>query len=157
MYSSPLAETSAKRTFRALKCVLISSSDVFYEIFCENKDTDTIDVPDIFPEAFENMLRYIYTDEIDVTVEDALATMKCAEQYDLPPLAGHCLDSILRDLHASDQNCLRHLEKALTLAFAGDSVLENCWHYVDVHCEKILKSEQFNELPLTTLRMILAG
>ncbi|XP_055356940.1 BTB/POZ domain-containing protein 3-like isoform X2 [Paramacrobiotus metropolitanus] len=119
-----------------------------------------VTIPSTFPIFFLRLSKtcsgiYIYTDEIDVTVEVALATMKCAEQYDLPPLAGHCFDSILRDLHASDQNCLRHLEKAITLAFADDSVLENCWHYVDIHCEKILKSEQFSELSFTMLRMML--
>ncbi|XP_055355078.1 BTB/POZ domain-containing protein 6-like, partial [Paramacrobiotus metropolitanus] len=147
-----------EKIFRAHKCVLVSSSDVFYTMFCGSSpgmSNDTIDVPDISPQAFERMLKYIYTDETDVTVEDAFPTMKCAEKFELQWLADHCFDFVLSDLHQTSGNCLRHLENALMWAADNESVMENCWHFVDIYCEEILKSERFTELPSTTLRMIL--
>ncbi|XP_055355064.1 BTB/POZ domain-containing protein 2-like [Paramacrobiotus metropolitanus] len=149
------------RIFEAHKLVLSSASDVFYTMFNgslpENRD-DAIDVPEISPPAFENMLKYIYADKADVTVENVFPTMKCADKYDLPFLGDFCFGFFMQDLipEFRDADCyLLHLENALMWAVGIESVVENCLHFVDVHSKIILRSERFTELQYNTLRAIL--
>ncbi|XP_055355061.1 uncharacterized protein LOC129600529 [Paramacrobiotus metropolitanus] len=107
------------------------------------------------------MLKYIYADNEKVTLENVHPTMKCADKYDLSLLADTCFDFVIRDLVAEDRltvdspHCLLHLENALACAVGIDRVVENCLHYVDVHCEEVLRSKRFTELPPGTLRAIL--
>ncbi|XP_055355069.1 BTB/POZ domain-containing protein 6-B-like [Paramacrobiotus metropolitanus] len=107
------------------------------------------------------MLKYIYVDNENVTMEDVFPTMKCADKYDLPLLADICFEFVMRDLmsrngkEADPARYLVHLENALAWAVGLDSVVENCLHYVDVHCKEVLKSERFTELQPSTLRTLL--
>ncbi|XP_055356374.1 BTB/POZ domain-containing protein 6-like [Paramacrobiotus metropolitanus] len=144
------------KIFRVHKYVLSSSSDVFYTMFYgslpEKCDT-TIDIPDVPEDAFEIMLKYIYTDKVDLLDEDNVyPTMVCADKYDLPRLADHCFDYILADLRA--ENCLHHLEKALSWGTPTAHIVENCLHFVDVYCQEVLGSEDFAEIKHSTLRRI---
>ncbi|XP_055356241.1 BTB/POZ domain-containing protein 6-like [Paramacrobiotus metropolitanus] len=149
------------KIFRGHKCVLSSGSDVFYTMFngsLPEKCDGPVDIPDILPEAFDNMLRYIYADEVNVTAKDAYPTLKCADKYDLPELADSSLICIIDDLGAENRDAnhyLQHLENALTWAVGIEGVVENCLHFVDVHCAEIFQSERFTELQPKTLQMIL--
>ena len=48
---------------------------MFYGGFLENTNDDTIDVPDVDPDAFLSMLKYLYCDEIDLNPDNVLATL----------------------------------------------------------------------------------
>ncbi|XP_055356377.1 BTB/POZ domain-containing protein 3-like [Paramacrobiotus metropolitanus] len=57
-----------------------------------------IDLPDIHPGAFENMLRYIYMDARNETARNAFPTMVCADKYDLSILVDRCFNCIFTHL-----------------------------------------------------------
>ncbi|XP_055350795.1 BTB/POZ domain-containing protein 3-like [Paramacrobiotus metropolitanus] len=152
------------KIFKAHKFVLSSGSDVFYTMFhgsLPEKGNDVIELPDIHPKAFRNMLTYIYGDGEGMTKADVFPTLQCAvsaDKYDVSLLADICFNFIMEDLIKNDEDpdrLLLHLENALTWAVGLDSVVENCLHFVDVHCEEVFKSQRFTELQPATLRAIL--
>ena len=65
---------------------------MFYGGFLENTNDDTIDVPDVDPDAFLSMLKYLYCDEIDLNPDNVLATLvrlsklleKISSKFDYP-------------------------------------------------------------------------
>ncbi|XP_055356245.1 BTB/POZ domain-containing protein 3-like [Paramacrobiotus metropolitanus] len=144
------------KTFRVHKYMLSSSSDVFHTMFCGSlpeKCAAPIDIPDVPPAAFQRMREFIYTESIVVTTDDVFPTMQCADKYDLPRLVDRCCDFVFKDLRIS--NCLLHAENALAWPVHTDnSMVENCLHFVDMHCEEVLQSEQFTQLKHTTVRKI---
>ncbi|XP_055351454.1 uncharacterized protein LOC129597798 [Paramacrobiotus metropolitanus] len=78
--------------------------------------------------------------------------------YDVAVLVDDCFDFVMKDLIVDRDNadrCLLHLENALTWAVGIEWIVENCLHFVDVHCKEILKSDRFAELRPDTLRQIL--
>ncbi|XP_055356366.1 BTB/POZ domain-containing protein 6-like [Paramacrobiotus metropolitanus] len=143
------------KIFRAHRYVLSSSSDVFYTMFygsLPEKCSTPIDIPDVPEDAFEIMLKYIYTDKVDVDGDNVYPTMLCADKYDLPRLTDHCFGYILTEL--STDTCLHHLEKALLWGAPAAHIVENCLHFVDVHCQEVLGSKDFTEIKNSTLRRI---
>ncbi|XP_055356371.1 BTB/POZ domain-containing protein 3-like [Paramacrobiotus metropolitanus] len=148
-------EFGTTKIFRAHKYVLSSSSDVFYTMFYgslpEKCDT-AIDIPDVPEDAFEIMLKYVYTDKVDVDEDNVYPTMVCADKYDLPRLGDQCVHYVLTELRAG--TCLYHLERALMWGAPTAHIVESCLHFVDVHCEEILESEDFAEIEHSTLERI---
>ncbi|XP_055350802.1 BTB/POZ domain-containing protein 2-like [Paramacrobiotus metropolitanus] len=119
------------------------------------KCATAIDIPDVLPAAFARMLEYIYTDAVNVTIDDVFPTMQCADKYDLPRLADRCYDFILKDLRIN--NCLLH---ALDWSIDSDpdnSIVENCLHFVDLNGQEVFdtESERFAQLKHRTVRRIL--
>jgi BTB/POZ domain-containing protein 3/6 len=60
---------------------------------------EVIDVPDVEPDAFLTMLKYLYCDDIALDGDNVLAALYCAKRYIVPHLA---------------QECIRFLEASLT-------------------------------------------
>ena len=78
---------------------------MFYGGFLENTNDDTIDVPDVDPDAFLSMLKYLYCDEIDLNPDNVLATLvrlsklleKISSKFDQPYfLFSVCCQEIFR-------------------------------------------------------------
>lgn len=61
-----------------------------------------IRVPDVAPIGFENLLRYAYTDSLNLgSVEDAMLTAYAAKKYLLPQLLRECLTHIEHNITPS--------------------------------------------------------
>ncbi|XP_040572175.1 BTB/POZ domain-containing protein 3 [Lepeophtheirus salmonis] len=80
----------------AHRCILVSISPVFENMFCgeckELKINDVeIKVPDVRPSTFKCMLEWIYTEEIDLNVDNVLSILYCAYKYDLSELNNKCI------------------------------------------------------------------
>lgn len=61
-----------------------------------------IRVPDVAPIGFENLLRYAYTDSLNLgSVEDAMLTAYAAKKYLLPQLLRECLTYIEHNISPS--------------------------------------------------------
>lgn len=59
------------RSWAAHKFILLSRSDLFYKLIADVKrklsdDQTTLEIPDVNPEIFHQMLTYIYTDSCDL-------------------------------------------------------------------------------------------
>ncbi|XP_055351421.1 BTB/POZ domain-containing protein 6-A-like [Paramacrobiotus metropolitanus] len=143
------------KIFAAHKNILAARSSVFCTMFYGSLPENCavpIDIPDFMPDAFANMLCFMYTDEVEnLTAENAFDTMKCADKYDVAPLVQMCLEKNFGQLDVD--NCLSALEKAFQ--WHADSFLQKCWKLLDEKTEEILRSDEFTGIPRDTLRSIL--
>ncbi|XP_055355138.1 BTB/POZ domain-containing protein 3-like [Paramacrobiotus metropolitanus] len=152
--------------FPAHKFVLSLSSTVFHTMFhgsLPENGQKPIDVPEILPDAFRNMLKYIYTGSLEenggLKAENIFETIYCADKYDLPMLSELCarfLSTTLDQLNAD--SCLVYMEKMKRCASLRDRsarILEICLKFVDENSQDVLKSDQFSEISQETLMDIL--
>ncbi|KFM73156.1 BTB/POZ domain-containing protein 6-B, partial [Stegodyphus mimosarum] len=82
-------------TFHAHKLVLALGSSVFEKMFYGGTPEPEcpIIIQDIIPEAFENVLKYLYAEKISMrNYETAFETCKAAEKYDVLDLKKHIDD-----------------------------------------------------------------
>ncbi|XP_055351477.1 BTB/POZ domain-containing protein 6-A-like [Paramacrobiotus metropolitanus] len=147
----------AVKIFEAHKNILAMHSSAFrnmlYRIFPDSYDGSIpIDIPDFTPDAFANLLSYMYTDEAEnLSPDNVFDTMKCADKYDVAPLVLACADEIVSQLNVT--NCLSTLEQAVQ-CHAG-YIVEECLNLLDEKAEEILRSEHFTNIRQDTLRTIL--
>ncbi|XP_055353464.1 BTB/POZ domain-containing protein 6-like [Paramacrobiotus metropolitanus] len=150
-------ECGAAKMIRAHRLTLSISSDAFNNMLTGNSaepNGTPIQIPDITPEAFTNMLSYIYTGSVkDLNEDNVQPTLYCADKYELPWLADLCTEFVLDLL--KPENCLMHLENALHWTKDCDVVIEKCWDIVDASSEAVLQSDYFSEMEWTTLDMLL--
>lgn len=140
------------RTFPAHKCILVTASSVFYAMFCgglasRNKDGDEIRVPDVDPDAFMAMLRFIYSEEINLEPESVLPTLYAAKKYMVNPLANECINFLEKNLKPENV-CVILMQSKL---YDEEELAEKCLRAIDMHTEEVLNSEGFLEVDHSTL------
>ncbi|XP_055349986.1 BTB/POZ domain-containing protein 3-like [Paramacrobiotus metropolitanus] len=133
------------KIFSAHRIILGARSAVFHNMFygsLPENCTNPINIPDVHPDAFANILSYIYTDAVkSLNLDNLFGTLGCADKYDLPLLVVMCTDFILAEL--SIDNCLDVLDSAVHCAVAAPSILEKCLCLIDESAEAIWVSEKF--------------
>lgn len=103
------------REFRAHKLILVSRSPTFAAILQHDLSTrllDHLEIEDIQPEVFHQVLRFIYTDQVEnMNGEGAKELLRASEKYSLPLLKFQCEKFLIANL--SEENCLATLELAI--------------------------------------------
>ncbi|XP_055353041.1 BTB/POZ domain-containing protein 6-like [Paramacrobiotus metropolitanus] len=135
------------RQFSAHKFVLGFRSPVFRTMFygrLPEKGQDTIDIPDIHPDAFGIVLSFICTDDVDnLDADNVFATLRCADKYDL----------------LNPDNCLSTLKEVPSpydaLGWHAESTVEICLALVDAKTAAVLRTEAFVNISRSLLRTIL--
>ena len=87
--------------FKAHKTILISRSPVFEAMFQSDlteKATNTLKIEDIERRVFQEVLRFIYTDEVNQMEEMASDLLAAAEKYMLTLLKEKCEVSLSRNV-----------------------------------------------------------
>ncbi|XP_055355142.1 BTB/POZ domain-containing protein 6-like [Paramacrobiotus metropolitanus] len=145
------------KIFTAHKLILSMGSDVFYAMFYGDLAAigdRPVDIPEIVPDAFANMLKFLYTRSLgELTPENVLETIYCADKYNLPFLLELCLQFVNTQLKPA--NCLIFLEKAKhSLLDCAAGLVERCLALIDTHSQDVLKSERFSSIEQDTLEMI---
>ena len=103
-----------ERQFKAHKCILASSSQVFLAMFehpTKENITNQVVIEDIDPEIFQELLRFIYTGRLSSPVTlDTMATrlFVAADKYLLDRLKSECEIHLLRRMSAD--NCIEFLK-----------------------------------------------
>nr|XP_002738077.2 PREDICTED: BTB/POZ domain-containing protein 3-like [Saccoglossus kowalevskii] len=136
------------------KYVLATGSSVFYAMFygdlAENRSE--IEIPDVEPQAFINLLRYLYCDEIDLVADTVLSTLYAAKKYIVPHLARACVSFLETSLSARNA-CVFLSQSRL---FEEPELTKRCWEVIDAQAEEALTSEEFCDIDCTTLESVLA-
>ncbi|XP_033725257.1 BTB/POZ domain-containing protein 1-like [Pecten maximus] len=124
----------------AHKLVISSRSPVFFAMFNGPlAETGDVEIPDINVETFLPFLRYLYTDQIDLTDQVVVPVMSVARKY--------CVDVLL-------SVCGKYLQKNLTPAnacfllevahiYTEDRLMAACLQVIGNSPQAILKSESF--------------
>lgn len=155
VYFNVGAETnSAPKKFPAHKYVLATGSTVFYAMFYGGfaEVVDVVQVPDVEPVAFLNMLKYLYCDEISLCNDNVLATLYCAKKYIVPHLAKECVKFLESRLTAKNA-CVLLSQSRL---FEEPELMERSWEVIDAQAELALLSESFADVDFDTLKLVLS-
>ncbi|XP_008556032.1 speckle-type POZ protein [Microplitis demolitor] len=86
--------------FRAHKSVLIARSSVFALMFLYETEEKThyVTINDISPKIIEEMLKFIYTDQVTDIDGDAKELLKAADKYQLQTLKKLCEESLCKSI-----------------------------------------------------------
>ncbi|CAG9784694.1 unnamed protein product [Diatraea saccharalis] len=135
---------------KAHKLILASASPVFKAMFfgtMAEKD-GPIEILDVEPEAFETLLKYIYTDKTSIkTFEKACSVYYSAKKYMLPYLEKEC--SLFISLHLNPQNVCRAYE--LAQLFEETVLMDTCVKILTDRTTEIINNKSFMEAELGTL------
>ncbi|KAI9556558.1 hypothetical protein GHT06_016348 [Daphnia sinensis] len=97
------------RHFQAHKSILASRSKVFAAMFVhetKEKLSNHVQIDDIEPDVFQEVLRFIYTGRLSLETMDMMATglLAAADKYLLDQLKTECENHLIRRI--SPENCL---------------------------------------------------
>ncbi|XP_077477773.1 BTB/POZ domain-containing protein 6-B-like [Stigmatopora argus] len=137
----------------AHKYVLAVGSSVFCAMFYGDlaEEETGIPIPDVEPAAFLIMLKYMYSDEIELEADTVLATLYAAKKYIVPALARACVNFLETSLEAKNA-CVLLSQSHL---FEEPELTQRCWEVIDAQAELALRSEGFCEIDAQTLEIIL--
>ena len=134
-----------KQTVPAHKYVLAISSPVFFAMFYGDlaEKRETIDITDCDTDVFLQFLRYLYYDDTNFQdVDNAIQVRYLAEKYDIPSLAGECVnyaDQIMEPLEAVD--VIQH-----AFHLKDQDLEEAAWVVIDYNAQEIVSDDSFLEL-----------
>ncbi|XP_017293759.1 BTB/POZ domain-containing protein 6-B [Kryptolebias marmoratus] len=137
----------------AHKYVLAVGSSVFGAMFYGDlaEEQSEINIPDVEPAAFLTLLKYMYSDEVDLDADTVLATLYAAKKYLVPAVAKACVSFLETSLEAKNA-CVLLSQSRL---FEEAELTERCWEVIDAQAELALRSEGFCEIDRPTLEMVL--
>ncbi|KAL0871349.1 hypothetical protein ABMA27_005090 [Loxostege sticticalis] len=136
----------------AHKVVLAAASPVFAAMFYGGMpEKGPIQIDDIEPDTFIEMLRYIYTDNTDIiSFNDACALYYAAKKYMLLHLKTECLEYLINNLTAADC-CLAY---EFAQMFDEKDLLKACEELMKTKTMEVLHSRGFQDASLKTVHFI---
>ncbi|XP_076359811.1 BTB/POZ domain-containing protein 6-like isoform X1 [Tachypleus tridentatus] len=144
--------TSSKK-YVGHKVLLAMASPVFEAMFCGDMadKSKVIRVSDISPIGFENLLRYAYTDALNLqSVEDAILTATAAKKYLLPHLLRECFSFIERNV--TPQTVCQVLEFANMME--AHHLIYQCLNIIDRQTYHVITSPDFPDVSVSVLETI---
>lgn len=130
-----------RRHIPAHKYVLATSSPVFYAMFYGNlaEKSSEIHLPDTDSSSFLEFLKYLYSDECNLTVETAIDVLYLAKKYILPHLEKLCTSFLQESITAANAFTLL----CQSVKIGEDDLEKKCWYYIEAHCHEALTSTAF--------------
>ena len=144
----------SRKIFYAHRYVLATSSAVFHAMFYGDlpEKNSVLHLSDTDEKTLEEFLRFLYTDECDLTADNVISIMYLSKKYLVPALMEQCLDLLGKGL--DPENVLSILEQAIL--FDEKDFEEKCWKFVDWHLKEILPyTDNFVKIRLQTLSSLL--
>ncbi|KAK7116544.1 BTB/POZ domain-containing protein 1-like [Littorina saxatilis] len=137
----------------AHKFVLSMSSAVFDALFNGGMATSesVIQIPDVEPSAFLALLKFVYTDEVQIGPETVMTTLYCAKKYDVPALERACVEFLKRNL--SSDNAFMLLTQARL--FDEQQLAALCLETIDKNTTEALVADGFTDIDINTLCAVL--
>ncbi|WAR01932.1 BTBD2-like protein [Mya arenaria] len=140
-----------------VKChrfMLASRSPVFYTMFCGSlPETGVVQVPDVEASVFRQVVRFVYSGEIQVMPESAMALLYVAKKYDIQALTDRCR-TFLEKIIAVDNVCII-LEQAVM--FDEKVLIQQCLTFVTDNSDQVFRSNEIMSISPEALRLILQG
>lgn len=121
----------------AHKMILTSASSVFNAMFFGPlSEKDSVKILDSDSESFSEMISFIYTDQVDVKIENVGGLLYLAKKYDIFDLENRCLDFIRETLDR--KNVLQFIK---FLSILGDSDINKlAWKVLDANGHFIINN-----------------
>ncbi|XP_057319019.1 speckle-type POZ protein B-like [Microplitis mediator] len=134
--------------FKAHKIILSARSPVFFAMFTHDmkeKRDNEVAIPDIKPEIFNKMLKFIYTDEIDNLNADAAYLLEAADKYQLLNLKSLCEESLSKS--ASIDNAIKLM--ILADLHNANQLLEFIFEFMIKNIEDVIETPEYKVLEET--------
>ncbi|XP_033732472.1 BTB/POZ domain-containing protein 6-like [Pecten maximus] len=131
----------------AHKFILISRSSVFEAMFTrplsdqEEKDEKDIEITDVSKDTFNVFLRYLYTDNIEINMDNVADILKVADKYMVEILIHKC--HVYIEQHLDPDNVCRMRERYHS--FPNEKLLAECRRVEEESACAVLKSAGFAE------------
>lgn len=140
---------SQRRRIPAHKFVLSVGSAVFDAMFNGgiSSPTDDVELPDVESSAFLAMLKFLYTDEIQIGPETVMTTLYTAKKYVIPILENACVDFLKKNLRPD--NAFMLLTQARL--FDESQLATRCLECIDKNPSESFSAEGFTDIDYETL------
>nr|XP_054506296.1 uncharacterized protein LOC129131362 isoform X3 [Agelaius phoeniceus] len=141
------------RSSRSSRFVLAVGSAVFDAMFNGGMATTSteIELPDVEPAAFLALLKFLYSDEVQIGPETVMTTLYTAKKYAVPALEAHCVEFLKKNLRAD--NAFMLLTQARL--FDEPQLASLCLENIDKNTSDALNAEGFTDIDLDTLVAVL--
>ena len=139
-------------SFYAHKYVVATSSPVFYAMFYGSmaENVATVHLCDTDDTSLREFLRFLYTDEVTLTLDVALPMLYLAKKYLVYSLIEKCKNAIRANI--TPANVVALLENRVL--FDRDDVEIKSWESLDRFTSTAMKSDHFYEISHSTLMAI---
>eukprot|EP00072_Mus_musculus_P067590 XP_017169353.1 PREDICTED: BTB/POZ domain-containing protein 2 isoform X2 [Mus musculus] len=137
----------------AHRFVLAVGSAVFDAMFNGGMATTSteIELPDVEPAAFLALLKFLYSDEVQIGPETVMTTLYTAKKYAVPALEAHCVEFLKKHLRAD--NAFMLLTQARL--FDEPQLASLCLESIDKNTADAIAAEGFTDIDLDTLVAVL--
>ncbi|KAM5238141.1 BTB/POZ domain-containing protein 2 [Ctenodactylus gundi] len=137
----------------AHRFVLAVGSAVFDAMFNGGMATTSteIELPDVEPAAFLALLKFLYSDEVQIGPETVMTTLYTAKKYAVPALEAHCVEFLKKNLRAD--NAFMLLTQARL--FDEPQLASLCLESIDKNTADAITAEGFTDIDLDTLVAVL--
>lgn len=144
---------SQQQRIPAHKFVLSVGSAVFDAMFNGTLATqaEEVELPDVEPAAFLALLRFLYSDEVQIGPETVMTTLYTAKKYAVPALEQHCVDFLKSNL--GSDNAFMLLTQARL--FDEPQLAALCLETIDKNTSEALAADGFTDIDLETLTAVL--
>ena len=137
------------KIFYAHKYVLGTSSAVFHAMFYGDlaEKNSVVHLKDTDEESFEEFLRFIYTDECNLTTDNIISVMYLSKKYIMPSFTEYVKAKLVRDMKPG--NVLDILEQSIH--FEESDLERKCWQVIECRTSEVITSANFVNIKQTTL------
>uniref|UniRef100_A0A1I7U7D6 BTB domain-containing protein n=1 Tax=Caenorhabditis tropicalis TaxID=1561998 RepID=A0A1I7U7D6_9PELO len=111
-----------------------------------------IELPDVEPYAFLALLKFLYSDEVNIEAESVMTTLYTAKKYAVPAMEKECVKFLEQCL--VPDNAFMMLSQAKL--FDEPELMLKCLEVIDKNTLEALNGEGFTEIDLDTLCEVLA-
>ena len=112
---------------------------------------EVIDIPDVEPGAFLALLRFLYSDEVQICSDTVMTTLYTAKKYAVPALEKACVEFLKRNL--SSDNAFMLLTQARL--FDEPQLAALCLETIDKNTSEALVADGFTDIDNETLCVVL--
>ncbi|TMS37963.1 hypothetical protein L596_004792 [Steinernema carpocapsae] len=106
-----------------------------------------IDLPDVEPDAMKALLKFLYTDELNINAENVMCVFYAAKKYAVTTLEDECVKFLNMSLRPDNAFLLVSQARL----FDEPELVERCFEVIDVHTADTLEADGFLDIDFTTL------
>ena len=146
------AESETGKTIPAHKLVLAISSPVFYAMFYGQmaEAKDCVELPDCEYDSLLEFLRYLYSEEANLTGSNVMHVLYLADKYMVPSLAEKCSEYLRENLSPTNVFCiLPHAQK-----YEDKDLEDRCRKVIEENTEEAVTSDDFVTLERSLIESV---
>ncbi|XP_063828418.1 BTB/POZ domain-containing protein 2-like [Ostrinia nubilalis] len=137
-----VGKTNAQLVLGHKNIISAASSVLREKLKAADTDNPKVSLTDVEPEIFQLMLKYIYTDRVEVDSETAYDLAEAAKVYEIPELIKKCTGYISDNL--TTKNVLRAYSLALQSSDKED-LKKKCEELIKAKAKDVLADSTFEE------------